>query len=53
MAPARMAEVLSIADTISHRDSSEEVRCEPGESLRNRLKGKRIISDDNMGTEWM
>ena len=49
----RMDEVLSIADTISHRDGSEEIRCEPGESLRNRLKGKRIISDDNMGTEWM
>ena len=49
----RMDEVLSLADTISHTDGSETMRLEPGESLRIRLQGKRIITDDNMGTEWM
>ncbi|HYM08338.1 MAG TPA: fused MFS/spermidine synthase [Terriglobales bacterium] len=49
----RILEVLSLADTVSHPNGSEPMRLEPAESLRHRLKGARIITDDNMGTEWM
>ena len=49
----RMLEVLSLAATVGHPDGSEPMRLESAKSLRHRLKGARIITDDNMGTEWM
>jgi spermidine synthase len=48
----RLDEVLLLADTINLKDANAETRLESGESLRNRLRGKRIITDDNMGNEW-
>ena len=49
---ARMNEVISMADTLDNGDPAREKRLERGDSLRRRVLGKRIVTDDNMGTEW-
>ena len=45
---ARLEEVLHLADTLDLPGSQLESRT----SLLRRLKGARLITDDNMGTEW-
>ncbi len=48
----RLHEVLSLVDTLDPPDQPQEMGMESGESLRRRLKGRRLITDDNMGREW-
>jgi spermidine synthase len=45
----RLEEILSYTDIVA--DSRYE-GMEYAETIRQRLKGKRMITDDNMGTEW-
>ena len=47
----RLAEVLTLADTLNQPDIRGQ-GLESGDQLRQRLRGKRLITDDNMGTEW-
>ena len=49
---ARLKELLSLADAWN-TDPERHYSLEDGDSLRRRLAHKRIITDDNMGTEWM
>lgn len=49
---ARLKEVLSLADSLN-TDPKRAYSLEDADSLRRRLADKRIITDDNMGTEWM
>jgi spermidine synthase len=48
-----IAEVLSVADTVGDLGGNVKLPLESGASLRKRLKGKRLVTDDNMGTEWL
>jgi len=45
---ARMEEVLHLADELDLPGGQLESRA----SLRRRLKDARLVTDDNMGTEW-
>jgi len=45
---ARLEEVLHLADELDVPNGDLESRA----SLQSRLKGARLITDDNMGTEW-
>ncbi len=47
---ARIAEIVSLPD-ISH-EQTRGISTEPGSDIRERLAGTRVITDDNMGTEW-
>jgi spermidine synthase len=47
----RLEVVLSLVDTLNQGDA-QVMGLEFGDSLRQRLKGARVITDDNMGTEW-
>jgi spermidine synthase len=49
---AAIDKVLSLADTIQDSNGGTERRLEPRESLLRRLAGNRLITDDNMGSEW-
>jgi spermidine synthase len=49
---ARLNEVVSLVDTLDSGDPAREKIMERGDSLRRRVLGKRIVTDDNMGTEW-
>ena len=48
----RLDEVLSLADTLHSPEPAQVMRMELGDSLRTRLQGTRLITDDNMGDEW-
>ena len=51
----RLADVLAIASTLGHRYGSAEqvgMNLEMGDSIITRTAGIRVITDDNMGTEW-
>jgi predicted membrane-bound spermidine synthase len=48
----RFHEVLSLVDTLHSQNPAREMRMELGDSLRSRLHGIRLITDDNMGDEW-
>jgi spermidine synthase len=48
----RFDEVLSLADTLHSQEPEQDMRMELGDSLRSRLHGMRLITDDNMGDEW-
>jgi spermidine synthase len=48
----RMQEVLSLADSLHSPGPEQDMRMELGDSLRARLQGTRLITDDNMGDEW-
>jgi hypothetical protein len=48
----RFNEVLNLAETLHDNDVTEGMRIEDGLSLRKRFGNARIITDDNMGTEW-
>ena len=47
---ARIAEIVSLPD-ISH-EQARGISTESGSGIRERLAGTRVITDDNMGTEW-
>jgi hypothetical protein len=47
----KMDELLSWAGTVGSQDPAA-APIEYASTLRQRLKGKRTITDDNMGTEW-
>jgi spermidine synthase len=49
----RFEEVLGLVDTLSGPDPSKNLAMENGESLRKRIAGARIVTEDNMGTEWL
>jgi len=49
----RLQEMLALADTIGRRTPGTEMAMELEGSIRARTQGSRIITDDNMGTEWM
>jgi spermidine synthase len=44
----RLEEILSYTDVVADARTGMEY----AETIRQRLKGKRMITDDNMGTEW-
>ena len=46
-----MEDVLSLADTLS-QDPYDMSGMATGESIRRHFRGARIITEDNMGTEW-
>ena len=48
----RLQEVLSLADTLEGEPRTDETSMEAGASLRRRLNGKQLVTDDNMATEW-
>jgi spermidine synthase len=47
----RMGELLKSIDTLDS-NAGAPMASESGEHLRQRLRGRRIVSDDNMATEW-
>lgn len=49
---ARFNQILSLADTLSDPDAAKKMRIESGESIVVRLKTAKLITDDNMGSEW-
>ncbi|MBZ5608152.1 MAG: spermidine synthase [Acidobacteriia bacterium] len=49
---ARLEEMLSLVDTLAGQHGPEDKVMETGERIRERWKGQRLITDDNMGTEW-
>jgi predicted membrane-bound spermidine synthase len=48
----RFDQVLSLVDTLHSPEPALDMRMELGDSLRSRLHGMRLITDDNMGDEW-
>ena len=48
----RFEKILSIVDTLDTATTNQVVSIESEKSLRRRYAGKRLITDDNMGTEW-
>jgi len=48
----RFDEVLSLVDTLHSPEPAQDVRMESGHSLRSRLQGIPLITEDNMGDEW-
>jgi spermidine synthase len=49
----RLDEVLSLANSTAPVPLNHVVAMETGATFRERFRGKRIITDDNMGTEWL
>jgi spermidine synthase len=48
----RFEEILGLADTLGGRQTKEPMTMEYAESMRARIHDARVITDDNMGTEW-
>jgi SAM-dependent methyltransferase len=48
----RLRDVLSLVDTLDSPNQPKKMGIESGTSMRRRLKGLRLITDDNMGREW-
>jgi len=48
---ARLEQLLSLADSVGSTDKWDAM--EKAESLRQRLSGVSLITDDNMGEEWI
>jgi spermidine synthase len=48
----KLSEVLAMADSTSRPDLAAKAPMEYGDTIRQRNRDKRIITDDNMGTEW-
>jgi hypothetical protein len=44
--------LLALADTVHDPKASRERSLETARSMRSRFKGSRLVTDDNMGTEW-
>ena len=49
---ARLEEVLSTADSLGTTSGAGSAPMEYAPTIRVRCRGNRIITDDNMGTEW-
>jgi spermidine synthase len=49
----RLDEVLSLADSTAPVPINQVVAMETGATFKQRFRGRRIITDDNMGTEWL
>jgi spermidine synthase len=49
----RFSEILSLANTVESKDSEALMAMEYAPGIRERYRGKQLITDDNMGTEWM
>jgi hypothetical protein len=49
----RLDEVLSLANSTAPVPLNHVLAMETGATFRERFRGKRIITDDNMGTEWL
>jgi spermidine synthase len=47
-----LSQVVSLAGTLSGADPAQEVAIERDVTIRARLRGTPLITDDNMGTEW-
>lgn len=47
-----LSEMLSLADSVQSKNPEAQVAMEYGDTLRGRYRGKRLITDDNMGAEW-
>jgi hypothetical protein len=48
----RLDEVLATADSLNAPADPASAAMEYGPTIRARCQNKRIITDDNMGTEW-
>lgn len=48
----RLSEMLSLADSVQSKRPEAQMAMEYADTLRDRYRGKRLITDDNMGTEW-
>ena len=46
-------EILALADTLDNNRRYAEIAMEYADTIRVRNRNKRLITDDNMGTEWM
>jgi spermidine synthase len=49
---AALDDLLALADTLHDPNPALAMRLESAESIRNRLKGSTLITDDNMWGEW-
>jgi spermidine synthase len=49
----RLSEMLALADTVQFGNPEELMTMEYAGTIRGRYRGRRLITDDNMGTEWM
>lgn len=49
---ANLDAVVSLADTLGSKHPARERAMEWGGTIRQRFSGQRLITDDNMGTEW-
>jgi spermidine synthase len=49
----RLSEMLALADTVQLSNPEELMTMEYAGTIRERYRGRRLITDDNMGTEWM
>jgi spermidine synthase len=49
----RFAEILSMADTVESHEPEALMAMEYAGTIRERFRGRRLITDDNMGTEWL
>jgi len=48
----RLEEILSLTDTLGSRQPGAQMAMEYADTIRERYRGERLITDDNMGTEW-
>ena len=49
----KLNEMLALADTLGQKPTDAQMALELQDTIRVRCQGKRIITDDNMGTEWL
>ena len=45
--------MLALADTLTRGPANAEMAMESGVTIRERYRDKRVVTDDNMGTEWL
>ena len=50
---ARLREMIAMTHRFNTDDNLNRPSMEYADSIRSRCRGSRIITDDNMGTEWM
>jgi hypothetical protein len=48
----RLDEMVALTRRFAASDANQPPTIETADSIRVRCRGKRIITDDNMGTEW-
>jgi spermidine synthase len=49
----RFSEMLALAATVDSKNPEALMAMEYGDTIRERYRGKKMVTDDNMGTEWM